>query len=108
MTIDAADCDAAAPTGRIIRLQDGGRWETSISLPSDAPLGDYSVQAYYVRDGQEVGADSTTFTVEKVGIVDSLGTMAEDNAVVYAAMSLAVAIAIGLTIGFVFPRRGAH
>jgi hypothetical protein len=103
-----ADGGAATPSDGIIRVDDGGGWETSIRLHSDAPLGDYSVQAYYVRDGQEVGSDSTTFTVEKVGIVDSLGTMAEDNAVVYAAMSLAIAIAIGLTIGFVFPRRGAH
>jgi len=104
----AAECDTAAPSDGIIRVDDDGHWETSISLPSDAPLGRYTVQAYYVRDGQEIGADSTTFTVEKVGIVDSLGTMAEDNAVVYAAMSLAIAIAIGLTIGFIFPRRGAH
>ena len=105
---EAAECDTAAPSGGMIRPDDDGHWETSISLPSDAPLGRYTVQAYYVRDGQEVGADSTTLTVEKVGIVDSLGTMAEDNAVVYAAMSLAIAIAIGLTIGFIFPRRGAH
>ncbi len=105
---EAAECDTAATSGGIIRPDDSGHWETAISLPSDVPFGDYSVQAYYVRDGQEVRADSTTFTVEKVGIVDSLGTMAEDNAVVYAAMSLAIAIAIGLTIGFIFPRRGAH
>ena len=104
----AADGDAATPSDGIIRVDDGGLWETSIRLSTDAPLGDYTVQAYYVRDGREVGADSTTFTVEKVGIVESLGTMAEDNAVVYAAMSLAIAIAIGLTIGFLFPRRGAH
>lgn len=104
----AAECDTATPSGGVIRPDDDGHWETSISLPSDAPLGEYSVEAYYVRDGQEVGAASTTFNVEKVGMVDALGSMAEDNAVVYAAMSLAIAIAIGLTIGFVFPRRGSH
>jgi hypothetical protein len=103
-----AECDSATPSGGIIRPNDDGHWETSISLPSDAPLGEYSVEAYYVRDGQEVGAASTTFSVEKVGAVDALGSMAEDNAIVYAAISLAIAIAIGLTIGFVFPRRGGH
>jgi hypothetical protein len=104
----AAECDTATPSGGIIRPDDDGHWETSISLPSDAPLGEYSVEAYYVRDGQEVGAASASFNVEKVGVVDTLGSMAEDNAVVYAAISLAIAIAIGLTIGFVFPRRGGH
>ena len=105
---EAAECDTAAPSGGIIRPDEAGHWETSISLPSDAPLGEYSVQAYYVRDDQEVGAGSTTFNVKKVGMVDSLGTMAEENAALYGAMSLAIAIAIGLAIGFVFPRRGAH
>jgi hypothetical protein len=104
----AAECDTATPSGGVIRPDNDGQWETSISLPSDAPLGEYSVEAYYVRDGQEVGATSASFNVEKVGVVDTLGTMAEDNAVIYAVMSLAIAIAIGLTIGFVFPRRGGH
>ncbi len=104
----AAECDTAAASGGIIRPDDDGQWETSISLPSDAPLGEYSVQAYYVKDGEEVGAASTTFGVKKVGVVDELGSMAEDNAVLYGAMSLAIAIVIGLTIGFIFPRRGGH
>jgi hypothetical protein len=103
----AAHMGAMAPSDGDIRLEDG-RWQASVSLPSDAPLGDYSVQVYYVRGGQVVGGDSATFNVKKVGLVDSLGTMAEDNAVLYGAMSLAIAIAIGLTIGFIFPRRGAH
>jgi hypothetical protein len=104
----AAECDTATPSGGIIRPDDDGHWETSISLPSDAPLGEYSVEAYYIRDGQEVGAASTTFNVEKVGVVDALGTMAEDKAPLYGAMSLAIAIVMGLTIGFVFRSRGGH
>ncbi len=104
----AAECDTAAPSGGIIRPDYNGHWDTSISLPSDAPLGEYSVRAYYIRDGQEVSTTSATFKVEKTGVVNALGSMAEDNAVVYAAMSLAIAVAIGLAIGFVFTRRGGH
>jgi hypothetical protein len=105
---EAADCDAAAPSGAIIQPDSAGYWETSIGLPSDAPLGEYTVQAHYVTDGQVVVSDAATFNVEKVGAVDALGTMAEDKAPLYAAMSLALAIVMGLTIGFVFPRRGSH
>ena len=104
----AAHMGAMAPSNGAIRLDEDGQWETSVSLPSDTPLGDYSVAVYYVRGGQVVDSDSTTFNVKKVGLVDSLGTMAEDNAVLYGARSLAIAIVIGLTIGFIFPRRGAH
>ncbi len=103
----AASMGAMPASSGIIRVEDG-RWDTVISLPSDTPLGDYSVQAYYVRDGQVVGSDTATFNVEKVGVVDSLGTMAEDNAPLYGAMSLGIAIVIGLTIGLVFRRGGGH
>jgi hypothetical protein len=103
-----AHLGAMAPSDGVIRLDEDGRWETSMSLSSDAPLGEYSVQAYYIKDGQVVSSDSTSFSVKKVGLVDSLGNMAEDNAALYGAMSLAIAIAIGLTIGFIFPRRGSH
>jgi len=105
---DAADCDAAAPTGAIIQPDHDGRWETSLGLPADAPLGDYSVQTHYVRDGEVVMSDTATFNVEKVGAVDALGTMAQDKAPLYGAMSLAIAIAMGLAIGFVFGSRGGH
>jgi hypothetical protein len=105
---EAADCDATAPAGALLRPDNEGHWETSLSLPSDAPLGDYSVQADYVRDGQVVMSDAASFSVEKTGVVDALGTMAEDKAPLYGAMSLVLAIGTGLTIGFVFPRRRAH
>lgn len=105
---EAADCDATAPAGALMRPDNEGHWETSLSLPSDAPLGDYSVQAHYVRDGQVVMSDAASFSVEKTGVVDALGTMAEDKPPLYGAMSIALAIATGLTIGFVFPRRRAH
>jgi hypothetical protein len=105
---EAADCDAGAPAGALIQPDDSGRWQTTIGLPSDAPLGEYSVQAHYVRDGQVVMSDTATFKVEKAGVVDSLGTMAEEKAPLYGAMSLAIAVVMGLTIGFVFTRRGGH
>lgn len=105
---EAADCDAGAPSGAIIQPDNEGRWATSLSLPSDATLGEYTIEAHYVRDGQVVMSDAATFSVEKAGAVDALGTMAEDRAPLYAVMSLIIAVIIGLTIGFVFPRRGAH
>lgn len=105
---EAADCGAGSPTGALIPIDEEGRWETSLSLPANIALGDYSAQVHYVRDGQVVGSGGTTFSVAKVGMVDSLWTMAQDNAPLYGAISLAIAIAMGLTIGFVFGSRGGH
>jgi hypothetical protein len=102
---EAADCDATAPNGAIIQPDGRGHWQTTLGLPSDAPLGNYSVQAHYVKDGQVVMSEVATFNVEKTGAVEALGTMAEDNAMLYGAMSLAIAMVIGLGTGFVFTRR---
>jgi hypothetical protein len=97
---------ATAPSDDVIHLGNG-RWETSVSLAWDAPLGDYTVDSYCIKDGQVVGSDSATFTVRKAGLVDSLGSMAKDSAPLYGAMSLGIIIAVGLATGFVFPRRRA-
>jgi hypothetical protein len=97
---------ATAPGDNVIHLRNG-RWETSVSLSWDAPLGDYTVDSYCIKDGQVVGSDSATFTVRKAGLVDSLGSMAKDSAPLYGAMSLGIIIAVGLATGFVFPRRRA-
>ncbi len=91
-----------------IVLLGGGRWATCVSLRSDTPLGDSTVQAYYVKDGQVVGSEAATVSVKKVGVVDSLGSMAENKAPLYGAMSLAIVIVMGLVIGFVLPRGGSH
>ena len=100
--------DAAAPSDAIVHLDDGA-WETWVSLPSDAPLGEYTVESYSIRDGEVIESDSTAFTVRKVGLVDSLGSMSEDNAAAYGALGLGIIIAVGMTIGFIFPkRRGGH
>jgi hypothetical protein len=95
----------AMPTSNgVTRLEDG-RWNTSVDLASDAPLGDYSVRAYYVKDGQVVGSDAATFSVKKVGVVDWLGSMAQNNAAAYGSMSMGILIAVGMMIGFVSRRR---
>jgi hypothetical protein len=101
---EAADCDAMGPTGAIIRPDNEGHWQTSLSLPSNAPLGDYSLQVYYLRDGQVVVSDAASFSVEKTGVVDALSSMAKGNAVVYGAMGLGIVIAAALGIGMIFPR----
>jgi len=100
----AAHMGAMPASNGVTRLEDG-LWNTSVDLASDAPLGDYSVRAYYVKDGQVVGSDAATFSVRKVGVVDWLGSMAQDHAAAYGSMSLGILVAVGMMIGFVSRRR---
>jgi hypothetical protein len=101
----AGPTGAAASTDHEVIDLENGQWETWVSLPWDAPLGDYTVTSYSIKAGQVVESDTATFTVKKVGLVDSLGSMAQDNGLAYGAVSLGVIIAIGMTIGFISPRR---
>jgi hypothetical protein len=96
----------AMPSSNGVTCLEDGRWDTSVNLESDAALGDYSVRVYYVEDGQVVRSDAATFTVKKVGMVEWLGSMAQDNAALYASMSLGIVIAVGMLIGYVSRRRG--
>lgn len=99
--------DAAVEPGNGVVHLGNGRWETWINLAWDAPLGGYTVNCYCIRDGLVVDSESVTFTVRKAGLVDSLGSMAKDNAPLYGAMSLGIIIVVGLVTDFVFPRRRA-
>lgn len=83
-------------------------WSLNVKLPADTPLGEYNVTAYYIQGGKVIDSQSATFDVEKVGIVETLGTLATQNGVVYGAMALAIVVATGLTIGFIFPKGGGH
>lgn len=100
-----AHMGAMPASNGVTRLEDG-RWNTSVDLASNAPLGDYDVRAYYVKDGQVVGSDTATFSVKKVGVVEWLGSMAQDHAAAYGSMSLGILVAVGMMIGFVSRRRG--
>jgi hypothetical protein len=92
---------------RDISIQ-GTEWATSLSLPADAPIGSYEVTAYAIEDMQVVGKDTASFSVEKSGVVDFLGTMARNNAVAYGGLTIVVAVAAGLGVGRLFSGEGGH
>lgn len=111
-------CHGASPTAAASRstekklkrgaidLADGG-WDLRLRLPADAPLGAYDVTAYYVKGSKMVSSQSGSFSVQKVGLVETLGAMATRNAPAYGALSLVVVVLVGLGIGLVFPK-GKH
>jgi hypothetical protein len=99
----AGQTSMTAPSTGVIRMADG-QWDTWVKLPPDAPLGEYSVTSYCVRDGQVVSSDFHSFSVKKAGLADSLSSMARENGAVYGAMCLGIMIAAALGIGMIFPR----
>ncbi len=99
----AGQTDTTAASTGGIHLADG-QWDTWVKLPSDTPLGDYSVVSYWVKDGQVVSSDLQSFSVKKAGLADWLSSMAKENGATYGAMCLGIMIVAALGIGILFPR----
>ena len=85
--------------------QEKGRWNLRFKLPPDAPLGKYTVEAYYIKKGlQSLDLQTASFEVRKTGLVAFLGTMATEHAPLYGVLMIVTAIFVGLGIGFIFPK----
>ncbi|GHF64093.1 TIGR02186 family protein [Seohaeicola zhoushanensis] len=103
--------DSASFTDAVIRIrQDQGLYQqlegevaldeqtlfrTAIELPSNLVEGDYETRIFLTREGRVVSSYRTVIVVNKVGMERWLYGMAQENALLYGLMSLAIAIAAG-------------
>jgi len=99
----SANSGAAMPMAGAVRLENG-KWNLRFRLPPDAPLGNYTVEAYYIKGMQASDPQTADFEVRKAGLVEFLGTMAARNAPAYGLLTIVVAVFVGLGIGFIFPK----
>jgi len=74
-------------------------------LPGRAPATDYRVELYGLRDGHATLLGARNLSVQKVGAVAFISSMAKEQGLLYGVMAAVVALAAGLGIGLVF--RGA-
>lgn len=103
--------DSAAFTQALIRIRAGEQlyqvleggvtldqdtlFRTAITLPANLTEGDYVAHIFLTRDGTVIDDYITTIPVQKVGLERWLYNLAQDNALLYGLMSLAIAIAAG-------------
>lgn len=78
-----------------VDLEEDTLFRTSIDLPSNITEGNYETRIFLTRGGVVIDEYDTIIPVEKVGIERWLYRMAQDNAILYGLMSLAIAIAAG-------------
>ncbi len=78
-----------------VDIEEETLFRTAINLPSNITEGDYETRIFLTRGGVVIDEYDTIIPVEKVGIERWLYRMAQDNAVLYGLMSLAIAIAAG-------------
>lgn len=80
-------------------------FRASVWFPSNVPTGAYTVEVYFVVDGDVVSAQSTPLSVSRLGIGAEIFDFARDQAVIYGLLAVAMAGSAGWLAGFIF-RKG--
>lgn len=82
----------------------GRLFRAELQFPSRLPVGDYEITAYVLRDGQPVTAVSKPLIVSKAGFSADISEWARDEAPMYGAFAIAMALLVGWVTGAVARR----
>lgn len=98
-------------TGKILLTEKDGKqnYYILIEWPYQAAPGNYTVTVYAVKDKKVVETAQTNITVEQVGVVKTLASMAKNNGALYGIISIVAALGAGFGVGMIFRKGGgAH
>lgn len=85
-----------------------GQFEAQVIYPADAPLGEYRVFCYAVKDGKAQLFGEQSFWIRSTGLAEWLSRQAQENALVYGFLAALIAVGVGLFVGIIFRRGGGH
>lgn len=81
----------------------GGRlFRTSILIPTNVPVGTYTIETLLVRDGQVVGAQTTPLFVNKEGFGAQVYRMAHLYPMIYGVVAIFIAAFAGFAANWLF------
>jgi hypothetical protein len=98
----------------LYRLQEGavkitqGQFEAQLIYPSEAPLGEYRILCYAVKDGKARLFSEQSLWVRSTGLAEWLSHQARENAGVYGILAALIAVGVGLFVGIIFKGSGRH
>jgi len=85
-----------------VQLEEDTLFRTSIALPANLTEGDYTARIFLTRNGQVVDVNESAIDVRKVGLERFLFNLAHERPLIYAIMSLTIAILAGWAASAVF------
>ena len=83
-------------------------FSAEIAIPSAVAPGHYNIEAVAVKDGAEIGQQTTDVEAKLIGFPAWLSKMAFTNGLLYGVLATIIAVVSGLAIGLVFQSKGAH
>ncbi|WGF88189.1 TIGR02186 family protein [Marinivivus vitaminiproducens] len=87
-----------------VRFLGNHLFRTTISFPANVPPGTYRVEAYQLRDGNVIGAQSSVLTISKVGFEAAMADFASNHPPIYGLVALGFALMSGWLAGVMFRR----
>ncbi len=91
-----------------IEITGGGLFKHYFRFPPAAKEGTYRAESYIFKQGKLVGKGVDEVRVQKKGIEAAFTNLAYKRPVLYGVVALAVALGMGLLVGFVFKKGGGH
>lgn len=85
-----------------VEMNGAALFQARVVMPAGVPVGDYKVEAYLFRNGQEISAYSATLVIDKLGIERTVYNFAIERSLLYAIAAILVAVLMGLGAAYVF------
>jgi uncharacterized protein (TIGR02186 family) len=91
-----------------IEITGGKLFKHYFRFPSAAKEGAYRAESYVFKDGKLIAKGVDEVVIQKKGIEAAFTNLAHKHPAVYGTIALAVALGMGLFVGFIFKRSGGH
>jgi uncharacterized protein (TIGR02186 family) len=73
-----------------------------LPVPATVAPGHYRVALYCFRNGGLVSQGASELNIRRVGLADSMATLAQKHAAAYGVLAIVVAMSVGIVMGIVF------
>jgi uncharacterized protein (TIGR02186 family) len=91
-----------------IEITGGKLFKHYFRFPSAAKEGTYRAESYIFKNGKLIGKGIDEVVIQKKGIEAAFTNLAYKHPAVYGIVALAVALSMGLLVGFIFKKGGGH
>lgn len=93
-----------SPYPNKIEFLDETLFKVSLIFPKNVPPGTYVVEIYFISDGVLSSFQSIPIYVTQVGINATISDLSNNHSIFYGTFAVAVAVAIGFIINYIFSR----
>lgn len=89
---------------RALVVRPGGLFKAQVSLPANAPPGDYTADVYLFRNGRLQASETAKISISRQGVEQTIYALAQDRPFFYGLFTVALALSAGWIAALLFRR----